>query len=427
MKAFLKDIVVWILNLEARLVLLRYKPRIVGITGSVGKTTTKDAVAAVLSAKYIVRKSQKSFNSELGVPLTILGLDTAWGSLGGWALNLLKGLWVFLKRHEYPEWLVLEMGVDHPNDMARLAKWVKLDAAVVTRVGHLPVHVEFFPSTNAILEEKGKILDALKPNGDAFLAYDDEGVRSLKEKTKRRVHTFGYNEEADIYADYHETLFENGKPAGITFKVLFEGNVAPVRIEGVLGRQFMYPVLAGISVGMVEGLNIVEITDALAHLTTSPGRMRIIAGKKGATIIDDTYNASPIAVAEALRVLETFKEQGRRIAVLGTMAELGTHSIEAHTKAGKEVAESADMLITVGMQARVMADAARDAGLRDVVSFDTAPEAAQYLSNLIQAGDIILIKGSQSVRLEKAVEVLMDNPLQKEELLVRQGKAWEDR
>ena len=427
MKAFLKDIVVWILNLEARLVLLRYKPRIVGITGSVGKTTTKDAVAAVLSAKYNVRKSQKSFNSELGVPLTILGLDTAWGSLGGWALNLLKGLWVFLKYQEYPEWLVLEMGVDHPNDMARLAKWVKLDAAVVTRVGHLPVHVEFFPSTTAILEEKGKILDALKPNGDAFLAYDDEGVRALKEKTKRRVHTFGYNEDADIYADYHETLFENGKPAGITFKVLFEGNVAPIRIEGVLGRQFMYPVLAGISVGMAEGLNIVEITDALAHLATSPGRMRIIAGKRGATIIDDTYNASPIAVAEALHVLEGFKDVARRIAVLGTMAELGKHSVEAHTIAGKEVAQSADMLITVGMQARAMADSAREAGLRDVASFDTAQEASHYLSNLIHEGDIILIKGSQSVRLEKAVEELMDNPLQKDELLVRQGKAWEDR
>lgn len=427
MKALLKDIVVWILNLEARLVLLRYKPRIVGITGSVGKTTTKDAVATVLSATYNVRKSQKSFNSELGVPLTILGLDTAWGSFGGWFVNLVKGLWLFLKRQEYPEWLVLEMGVDHPGDMERLARWVKLDAAVVTRVGHLPVHVEFFPSTNAILEEKGKILDALKPNGDAFLAYDDEGVRSLKEKTKRRVHTFGYNEEADIYADYHETVFENGKPVGITFKVLFDGKVAPIRIEGVLGRQFMYPVLAAISVGMVEGLNIVEITDALAHLETSPGRMRLIEGKKNTTIIDDTYNASPIAVVEALRVLESLKGCGRRIAVIGNMAELGKHSEEAHRTAGKEAVGAVDILLTVGEKARDMADTAREAGLTDVVSFDTTGKASEYLESIMGEGDIILVKGSQSVRLEKAVERVMAHPEQKHELLVRQGKAWEDR
>lgn len=427
MKAVLKSIIVALLNFEARLVLWRYKPKIVGITGSVGKTSTKDAIAAVLGHNYSVRKSNKSFNSELGVPLTILGLDTAWNNLFGWLGNLLSGFLLIVKKQKYPEWLVLEMGVDHAGDMARLARWVRLDAAVITRVGHLPVHVEFFPSTEAVLEEKGKILDALRPKGDAFLAYDDEGVRALKEKTKSRVHTFGYTEDADIHADYQETLFENGKPVGTTFKVLFEDNVAPVRIEGSVGRQFIYPILAAVSVGMAEGMNIVEITDALVSFTTPPGRMKLLEGIRGATIIDDTYNSSPIAVAEALLVLSSFKEFGRRIAVLGDMMELGKFSADAHRRAGEEVAASADMLVAVGIRARAIAESARSLGMTNVVTFDTSPEAGEYLKENLKEGDIVLVKGSQFVRLERAVAHIMKEPARASELLVRQGPEWDKR
>ena len=178
---------------------------------------------------------------------------------------------------------------------------------------------------------------------------------------------------------------------------------------------------------MAQGLNIVEITDALEHYETPPGRMHLLKGIQNTTIIDDTYNASPIAVAEALRVLEQLKGRGRRIAVLGNMAELGAHSEEAHREAGKEAVPAVDVLITVGVFAHNIALAAREGGLSSVISFDTASLAGEHLVGMLRPNDIILIKGSQSIRLERAVERLMAEPDRKESLLVRQGKAWKER
>ena len=425
MKHLLKKIIIMVLTLEARLILHKYKPKIVGITGSVGKTSTKDAIAAVLSGKFIVRKSQKSFNSEFGLPLTILGCDTAWNNPIGWLKNILKGLWVIVVPHAYPQWLVLEMGVDHPGDMKKMASWVTLDIAVITHIGNLPVHVEFFPSIESLVEEKAKILSALKSKGLAILTYDDENVLELKGKTKSRVCTFGLNEEADIHAGYYNIMYGgNDLPTGINFKVLFNGNVAPVTLQGILGKQFIYPILAAFAVGMSQGLQIVEMTDAIDSLVTSPGRMRVLEGSKESIVIDDTYNSSPIAVVEALDALKTITSQGRKIAVLGDMAELGAYSSEAHTNIGKMCSGIIDILLTVGSLSRDTAEAAMAHGVKAVRTFDNSTEAGEYLSKILQKNDIALVKGSQRVRMEKVVEKIMAHPEHKQNLLVRQDEAW---
>ncbi len=425
MKKLLKQIVVWILTIEAILVLKRYKPKIVGVTGSVGKTSTKEAIATILESHFTVRKNQKSFNSEIGVPLTVLGLDNAWGSALGWFTNLLKGLWVVVYSPNYPKWLVVEMGVDHPGDMEHLVRWVPLDVAVMTIVGDLPVHVEFFSSVEAVVKEKSKILWALKPDGVAVLAYDDERVRVLKEKLRTRVCTFGLIPQADIHGDYYNILYsDKGFPWGINFKVIFEGNVVPVTLSGILGRQFMYPLLAAFCVGMSQGLQIVEMTDSLRNLSASPGRMRIIEGVKNTTIIDDTYNSSPIASFEALQTMKMLETHGRKIAVLGDMLELGEYSEEAHKKVGEECGGVIDMLITVGVKSRAIAEIAMIHGVKAVRSFEGASEAGAYLKEILQENDVILVKGSQSIRLERVVEEIMAHPEKKKEFLVRQDEEW---
>ncbi len=428
MKSFLKKIVVAMLTFEARVVLWRFKPRVIGVTGSVGKTTTKDAIATIFGSLFTVAKSDKSFNSDLGVPLTILGLDTAWDSPGGWLMNILRGFWVAFGFHSYPDWVVLEMGVDHPGDMERLVRWVRLDAAVITLVAETPVHVEFFSSPHAVFVEKSMILKALKPNGVALLGYDDEKVRELSGSIKNRVYTFGYNQDADLYADYYAIEYdEAGRPEGVSFKVMFEGNVVPIRLHDVLGRHIMYPVLAALSVGLSQGISVVEMTEALSTFKTPPGRMHLVPGKKGSVIIDDSYNASPIAAEHALETLSEISTQGRKIAVLGDMRELGKHSSEAHAFLGEQAAKTVSMLVCVGSSVQETAKSAQQHGLSNVSLYSNAHQAGAYLANVVAEGDVVLVKGSQGVRLEHVVEHVMAEPEKKEKLLVRQGKAWKER
>jgi len=428
MKEFFKKIITSLLKFEARFVLWRFKPRIVGVTGSVGKTTTKDAIATILSARHSVQKSQKSFNSEFGVPLTILGLDTAWGSVGGWLWNLLRGLWVAFGVHGYPEWLVLEMGVDHPGDMEALARWIHLDVAVITLVAETPVHVEFFPSPHAVFEEKSKILDALKPDGVAVLGYDDEKVRDLRETIKNRVFTFGHDADADLHGDYYALEYnEDGGVEGVSFKVMFNGNVVPVRLHEVVGRHIMYPVLAALTVGFALEESVVDMTGALQLFETPPGRMRLLPGKKGCIVIDDSYNSSPVAVEQALETLREISSRGRKIAVLGDMMELGKHSVEAHAFVGEQAASVASMLVCVGPRAAGIARAAEAKGLSNVSIYDNAHQAGAYLANVVAEGDVVLVKGSQAVRLEQVIAHILSDSVHKEDVLVRQGKAWRNR
>ena len=171
MKQILKKIVIGILTLEAKLVLKRYKPKIIAVTGSVGKTSTKDAIYTALCEPFSIRKNQKSFNSEIGVPLTVLGLENAWGNPLLWVGNILKGVWMCVWPQTYPKWLVLEIGADHPGDIKSITKWVIPDIAVVTRIPNVPVHVEYFKDAEALLEEKSELLKAMKPDGVAAVSY----------------------------------------------------------------------------------------------------------------------------------------------------------------------------------------------------------------------------------------------------------------
>ena len=198
MKTIFKKIIVYILQIESRLVLSKYKPKIIAITGSVGKTSTKDAVYAVISKVSYVRKADKNYNSEIGLPLTILGIPNGWNNPLIWFLNIWKGLWLFLGPHKYPKWLILEVGVGHPGDMRRTASWLKTDVVIITAIGETPAHIEFFNSRKHLIEEKSSLIKTLKKDGLLILNADDLDVLEMKTKTKNLTITYGFKEGADI-------------------------------------------------------------------------------------------------------------------------------------------------------------------------------------------------------------------------------------
>jgi UDP-N-acetylmuramoyl-tripeptide--D-alanyl-D-alanine ligase len=438
MKDFFKKIIIVLLTLEAKAVIKKYKPRIVAVTGSVGKTSAKDAIYEVLAhtSGARVRKSQKSFNSELGLPLTILGRPNAWNNPFAWIQNVIDGLFLIIFHSPYPEWLVLEVGADRPGDIQSVAKWLPVEVAVITRLPEVPVHVEFFNSAEEVVEEKAALIDALVPDGTLVLYADESRSDDMRRRAVgKHISTFGFNEEADVRAQNFSVLYEEGvahAPIGISAHISAGGSSVPVQVIGTAGAHTLLPALAAVAVGRTLGKDLAECVQALGSYMPPQGRMHLLAGIKGSTIIDDTYNSSPAAVAAALDTLVLIapeKSGGRKIAALGDMLELGRHSVEEHRKIGTYAAACTDILITVGFRARDIAQGALDAGMdeKNILQYEDAEKAGEELAALIGQGDIILVKGSQSIRMERTVEELMANPEMAHELLVRQDQEWTKR
>ena len=429
MKQVLKQIVAALLTAEARILLTRKKPRIVAITGSVGKTGVKDAIYAALKARRRVRKSEKSFNSELGVPLSILGLRNGWSNPFSWFRNLFEGLCIALFSREYPEWLVLEAGVDRRGDMVALARWLRCDIVVLTRFPEVPVHVEFFGSAEEVIREKLHLLFALRPDGTLVYNNDDERVWEAAQSVRQKTLGFSRYSLSDFTASADTVVYEQGKPVGMECTLTHGGESARVQVCGSLGIQHAYHAAAAAAVSSLAGISLADAAAALCEQEPPKGRMRLIAGLKETFIIDDTYNASPVALQQALRTLKEIQTTGRKIAVLGDMLELGQFSVQAHEAAGAQIAESADALITVGTRARGFAAGARASGMPEerIFQHDNALAAGNELEAMLRPGDIVLVKGSQGMRMERIVEEVMAHPEDAPALLVRQNKEWRER
>lgn len=443
MKTNFKKIVAYILKTEARLVVWKYKPKIVAITGSVGKTSTKDAVYAVFFKVAYVRKSEKSFNSEIGLPLTILGCPNGWNNPFVWFLNIWKGLWLFIWPHKYPAWLVLEVGIGKPGDMYDVASWLKTDAVIMTTIGETPVHIEFFNSRKHLVEEKSQLIKTLKKparpregaggDGVLILNADDETVLDMKNNTKNITVTYGFKEGADILGSGDSISYgasglpaQAGLPEGIIFRVDVEGKSLPVVIEGVFGRNHVYASLAALALAFSLKLNMLDAMHALKNYDVPPGRMRLLSGINETLIIDDTYNSSPFACEFALKTLGEVKNAGRKIAVLGDMLELGKHTVEAHKNIGKIAKENCDILIVVGPRSVAIKEGAVEAGMKTENIFESlnSGEAGNFIKSFIQKGDMLLVKGSQGMRMERVVSAILLDQKNKEKLLVRQDAEW---
>jgi len=433
MKKTLKKIIVIIITWEAQMILKRYHPKIIAITGSVGKTSTKDAIFTVISKFKTVRKSEKSFNSEIGLPLTILGCPNGWDSVFVWLENIIRGLYLIVKKHPYPEYLVLEVGAGKPGDIKKnVSPWLAPDIVIITRFPDKPVHVEFFGTAEKIIEEKSSLAYALKPDGVLILNHDDEKVYAVCNKANRRTVSYGMNENATyhvVHPTYIQSTNEKGMPAvGINFKLEYSGNTFPVNMPHVVGMHNIGQALAAIACASEIGCDLLASINAISEYTTPPGRLSLIEGINDSTIIDDTYNSSPIAMESAIEVLRDIKSN-RKIAVIGDMLELGKFTEEEHRAVGEKIYGIADILITVGLRAKTIAQSALGRGFltKNVHAFDTAILAGDFLKEKVKKGDLILIKGSQGVRLERIVEAIMAHPELKTKLLCRQEKEWKNR
>jgi UDP-N-acetylmuramoyl-tripeptide--D-alanyl-D-alanine ligase len=423
-----------ILKYLATKALHRFGPRVIGVTGSVGKTSTKEAISVVLSSKFRVRKNEKNYNNEIGLPLTILGIGGGGSSFVGWISSLFKAAWIafFSSKNNYPEVLVLEMGADRPGDIKYLADFLKPEVGVVTTVGIS--HLEFFKDKKNISKEKGYLVRSLDRERMAVLNWDDENVRAMAQNLKSKKISYGFSEEADVRASdiffgYEKAKDQYGgdisKIKGISFKLSFEGVTLPVRLMRSVGSPQIYAVLAAVAVGIHFEMNLMEIAQALKDFQSPAGRLNLIDGIKNTVIIEDSYNAAPQSTLAALEVLEKIRAR-RKIAALGDMLELGEETEKGHREVGEKVAKVADILFAVGVKAKIIADEAEKGGLdkSQIICYNSSIEARIPIQNMLQEGDVILVKGSQGARMEKISEEIMRNPGKADKLLPRQSSEW---
>lgn len=420
MKKILKLIIVAILAIFAKAVLRRYRPKVVMVTGSVGKTSTKDAVAAVLATRFNMRKSEKSFNTEFGVPFTILGVGNPWRNPLAWLSVVKNAVALLILPNHYPNMLVLEVGAERPGDLARILRLTAPDAVVVTRLPEIPVHVEAYASPEAVREEEFSPAYALSAGAPLIISADDSYALDGAVRTPARVISYGTRDGATVRLDEVGFYENNGKVAGMHAKVKMNGEEGSLTVRGSVGATQLLPAAAALALASAFNIPLAEALASLDAYEPPPGRGRLLAGKNNSVIIDDSYNASPAAVEEALATLKSFPRAQRRIAVLGDMLELGRYSVMEHQRIAEFAGKSANVIVTVGIRARVFAVALEGT---EIMRFDNARAAAAAFPALVRDGDVILVKGSQSVRTERIVEALLADPSDSVKL-VRQEREW---
>jgi UDP-N-acetylmuramyl pentapeptide synthase len=421
----MKKLLLLQLKIVAQKLISKYKPVIISITGSIGKTSTKEAIYHVLKNKFSVRTSFKNYNNEIGLPLTIIGVESPGKSYFGWLLVFLRALRLLIfTDKKYPKILVLEMGVDRPGDMDYLISIAPPQIAVVTAVSYS--HLEYFGNLNNIKKEKQKLVESLDSHGLAILNFDSEPVCEMASVSQARVMSFSLKAQ-DIIYNFSRDGYEL---SGINFKLNYQGSIVPVFMKNVMSEPALYASLAAAAVGLHFKMNLVEIADSLSDFSLPAGRMNVLPGIKHSFIIDDTYNSSPEAAISAVKILGKIKidNNAKKYAIMGDMLEIGSFTEEGHQLVGKKIAtEQIDVLVAVGERSRDFIRGAKEAGLEDeqIFYFDKPEEAGRFLQNRIKEGDVLLIKGSQGARMEKVVKELIAEPEQADKLLVRQSKEWQ--
>jgi UDP-N-acetylmuramoyl-tripeptide--D-alanyl-D-alanine ligase len=350
--------------------------RVIGITGSVGKSTTKEMIAEVLSTRYRTLKSPGNLNNEIGLPLTILRLSTG---------------------HQRA---VLEMGFFVPGEISFLCDIALPQVGVVTNIG--TVHAERAGSQEAIARGKSELVQALPPSpeGVAILNFDDPWVRKMEEKTKARIFFYGLSPEATLWADNVVGLGLDG----IRFRLHYRGETLHVKIP-LIGRHSVHTALRAAAVGLAEGMNWQEILEGLSQGHTQL-RLAAVRSQTGALLLDDTYNASPESMLAALNLLDEL--DGRKVAVLGDMLELGPYERSGHELVGLRAAQVVSLLLTLGQRAHMIAEAARRAGMKrsSILEFDEFDPLVDWLRSNLTSNDTVLIKGSHGLRMDRITSLL---------------------
>lgn len=350
----------------------KHKPRVIGITGSLGKTTCKELTAAVLASGFSVLKSEANLNTEIGLPLTLLQL-----------------------RPDHQR-AVLEMGMYGPGEIRLLCQIARPQMGVVTNVG--PIHLERLGSLEAIAAAKAELVESLPPDGTAFLNGDDFLVAAMAKRTAARVIFFGTSQECHVRG----TVLASTGLQGVTFRLTCGDETVEVA-TALPGRHNLHNALAAAAVGLADGLSLQQVATALEKVEV-PLRLRALAGPNGSTIIDDSYNASPASMLAALDLLAELPS--RHLALLGDMLELGSFEEEGHRLVGQRAAAVLDALYVIGERGRLIGQAAQEAGQPEVHFLRSKEEATAILRKALGRGDHLLVKASRALALETVVEEL---------------------
>ncbi len=427
-----------ILRFMAIVILKKYQPKVIGITGSVGKTSAKEAIFTVLNGQVKVRKNEKNYNNEIGLPLTILGVKSGERSIIKWLEIFFYWLVIAIFPINYPDVLILEMGADHPGDIKYLASFIKCEMAVITDISGS--HLEYFKTVNRVAKEKWELVKSLRKKRRAIVNLDNTQILKLvtknqdqKKDNPKKINflTFGFSEKADIKAEevlynYSEKIENIERVKGLSFKLNYQGTVIPVRLNNVLAKHNIYAALSGVAVGLEFKMNLVEIAKALENFSMPCGRMKPILGMNNTLIIDDSYNASPVSTKAALKVLGEIKSN-RRIVVLGDMLELGVDTEVEHKLIAREFLKNkGDIFLAVGQRMKFATEELKrlNFSTEKIFTYKNPNEAIEKLQKIIQSGDVILVKGSQGMRMEKIVESIIKNPSDIKEILCRQDETW---
>lgn len=412
------------LKILAKLIIWRQKPKVVAISGSVGKTSAKNAICQVLKTKYRVSGGLKNYNNEIGLPLSIIGSLSPNKNIFAWILVFIKATKLILfKSNKYPEILVLEMGIDRPGDMDYLCRIAKPDVGVITVIGHS--HIEYFGSVNKIKEEKQKLIKYLPASGLAVLNCDDELACSMSSLSRSKVLKYGFSSEAELKAQDLIYNLERGNYdlSGLNFKFNFNGSIVPVVMDNVITKSAVYSALSAALVGLHFGLNLIDIAASLRNYSLPPGRMNVLSGINHSFIIDDSYNSSPESCKLALEVFEKIKidSNSKKYVILGDILELGGISEEIHRNIGKIVSNmKIDYLLVVGKSSKYISNEVNKKGFakKNIFSFESSSQAGLFLKDRINPGDVMLFKGSRGMKMEDAIISVMNEPERKNELLV---------
>lgn len=394
--------------------------KLIAVGGSVGKTTTKHAVATVLSQRYKVRMQNENYNTELSAPLGILGIDYPENirSIFAW-LTVFAAARERIKHPDDAQIIVQELGSDKPGDMAAFATYLLPDIGVVT--GVTPEHMETFESIEAVAQEELALANFSKL---ALINRDDIDGRFAQYITDPNLDTYGTTVSAEYRFETQDTTIENGYSGNIYIAEYDEP--LPVVLK-VLGEHSLRPVMAAVAVATKLGLTADEVRKGVEEIRPVPGRMSTLRGLSGSTIIDDTYNSSPAAAEAALRTLYTLPAP-QRIVIFGSMNELGAVSAKEHEFLGSLCDPTLlSWVITVGEEAeKYLAPAARAKGCQ-VKSFKSAIEAGGFAHSVLEEGAIVLAKGSQTgIYCEESVKVLLRDADDMQQL-VRQSSEWQEK
>lgn len=413
-----------LLRLVSQAILWRHKPVVIAITGSVGKTTTKDVVAHGLASVADVGKSEKNFNTDFGVPLSIIEGENPRGKVIAWLNVILKGIVVFIKS-DYHKVLVLEVGTRFPGDIERIAKWLKPNISIITHIPEVPVHIEFFESRQHIVDEKSMLAKYTRTGGTIILNRDSQYVYQIAQNSNHPVLSIGFDAGSDIRAGNIKRIIIHGE-YGMQFTVSCKDRIFPVTVPGFIANHQIYGVLFALATAEVMGYDIEQVANSMQTLPATPGRLRPLVGINNTLLLDDSYNASPAAMEAAIETLQLIDVPGNKIAVLGDMFDLGKMTMDVHTQIGAMLKDNTDYAFLVGPRMEYAYQSAIKSKYPKTKIFHVEKplDVLPLLIRVIKPGDAILVKGSQGIRMERLVAELIEDKANIKKLIARQDEEW---